>query len=392
MIEKLKNSNLFAEKDFAVIAVVYGEQITYQGILVSREKGSLTLIKDFEVSSLDTLEDHIKKTIPVILNFSGKGILGKKVKLQGNYLKEVIFNADPDSFFMYEVHQQNEVCIAIGRKEVLTQEFDKFQEQGYLIIDYSIGDFVGMLCRDFIKEQQLISRSIEIEIQNESITYKKASERNHTYLLGEDRISSEHIPLLGTMLQHLYPQEQVQYEVDFLAENIQEAKMKKLFEVTGLSIGIFFLVALLTSYLLLGYYNDQYVAYESQLYNLNHTYNQVKKLEEEKENKSLLLRQSGVLKDKFLSYYVQQIAHTVPKTIQLEELKINPNTKKIKNHKKIDFDNNTIVISGISNSSVILNTWVKKLRKEKWILQLEILDFSNKRRQKGAFTLKIKIK
>ncbi len=144
--------------------------------------------------------------------------------------------------------------------------------------------------------------------------------------------------------------------------------------------------------MLLNYYNDKYVSYESQLYNLNDTYNQVKKLESEKENKTKILQESGILNQNFLSFYMYRIVNSIPNNVGLNSLKVNPTQKKIKNFEKIIFETNTIIISGNSSSSMPINSWVKELKKEKWISKIEILDFSKSRNKKSEFTLKIVVK
>lgn len=393
MLDKLKHINPFVDKRFAVIGVTFGEDIVYEGLIIERKGEQLTLGKRFVATSIDKIKDNIEVSTPVILNFSGKGIISKKVKLQGNYLKEVLFNASPDNFYIYDIHQGSDAFISLGRKTIIDEVFEEFKEKKFIVIDYSIGDFVGLLIKRILAQESIISRETELFFVNDILeSYKKTEERDNVYLLGEERLQYKDVPLFATMLNHLYPVEEINYEIDELIENRQEAKLKKIFETVVIAVGIFFLSTLLISYLLLNYYNDQYVTYESQLFNLNHTYNQVKKLEEEKQNKALVLNESGILKDKFLSYYISQIAETVPKEISLEILSVNPVIKKIKALKKIGFEGDIITITGTSVSSISLNTWVKRLKKQDWVSQLEILDFSNKRRKNGEFTIKINVK
>jgi len=159
-----------------------------------------------------------------------------------------------------------------------------------------------------------------------------------------------------------------------------------------MSMVVLFLATLLISYLLLGYYNDKYVAYEGQLYNLNDTYNQVKKLEQEKENKTKIVRESGILSQNFLSFYMYRIGNSIPDNVGLNTLRVYPLQKKIKNFDKIVLDTGIILITGTSDSSIQINSWVKDLKKEKWISKIEIMDFSKNRNKKNEFTLKIIVK
>ena len=87
-----------------------------------------------------------------------------------------------------------------------------------------------------------------------------------------------------------------------------------------------------------------------------------------------------------------RIVNSIPENVGLTSIKVNPTRKKIKNFEKIVFETNTIIVNGNSNSSLPINTWIKKLNKENWISKIEILDFSKSRNKKSEFTLKISIK
>ena len=106
----------------------------------------------------------------------------------------------------------------------------------------------------------------------------------------------------------------------------------------------------------------------------------------------MVLQESGILKNAFLSYYVQEIAGSIPNEIILNSLVVNPNNKKIKNFEKIIFETNTILIEGDSKSSIPLNDWVKNLKKQDWLLKIEILDYNIKRKESGEFILKLIVK
>jgi len=392
MLDKLKNINPFKEKRFAVIGIVSGDVPIYDILILENKSDKLSINDSFSVKSFDEIKDRVDISIPILLNFSGKGIISKKVSAKNNYLKEVLFNASPDDFYIYELHQDGYEFVSIARKEVLDHHFNQFDKEKYLLIDYSIGPFVGVLLKRILNKESFLSGNYRLIFQNEDLNDFNKEVASESYSIDTDKITNSQIPLFSTLLNHLYPAEDITYDFDFLKLNKQEVVLKKVFDNAVIFLGIFFLMALLVSYVLLNYYNDQYVTYESQLYNLNHTYNQVKKLEEEKQNKVLILQESGVLKKNFISYYIHEIVNSVPGEISLSSLKINPSIKKIKHLEKIILESNTVLIEGNSKSSLPLNSWVKDLKIKKWISKIEILDYSNKRKENGKFVLKIIIK
>ncbi|WP_109852431.1 PilN domain-containing protein [Aquimarina sp. AU58] len=395
MLEQIKNNILkpFQEKKYAIVGVILGNTPIYNVLIVDKKSDALSVETSFSTEDFNVVKDKVNTSVPLLLNFYGKGIINKQVSAKGNYLKEVLFNASIDDFYIYELHQNQQNFISIVRKDVLEKFFTLFLENKYLVVDYSIGPFVGVLFNGLSNTSSIISADYELSFEDDYLTEtQKLDTITKEYILGEEKINNTQVPLFSTLLHYLYPSDDFSYDTEFLIENKKENVLKKAFNTVATVLGIFFLSALLISYLLLNYYNDKYVSYESQLYNLNDTYNQVKKIESEKENKKKILQESGILNQNFLSFYMYRIVNSIPDNVGLNSLKVNPTQKKIKNFEKIIFETNTIIINGNSSSSMPINSWVKELKKEKWISKIEILDFSKSRNKKSEFTLKIVVK
>ena len=393
MLEKLKNNISFKDKTFASIGILMADQPVYEIVLVNKEADKLDITKRLTINDLATIKEHVPTSVPVLLHFSGKGILHKKVSAKGNYLKEVLFNASLEDFYSYELHQSSNAFVSIARKEALNPYFETFKKEKYLVLDYSLGPFVGSLLNQMIAEISFISDDCELIFEDGKLNeFRKIKAPNTSYKIDKDKITNSQIPLFATVLNHLFPAEHIQYDKAFLKSNSEALVYKNIFDKVVMILGIFFLVALLLSYLLLNHYNAEYINYESQLYNLNHTYSQVKELEKEKNNKARILQESGALNAHFLSFYVHEIANSVPNEISLNTLKVNPNLEKIKQRKKIILSSNLITIVGNTHSSIPLNLWVKALKQKKWIKRIEILNYSNTKQKGAQFSLKIEVK
>ncbi|GAA4272064.1 PilN domain-containing protein [Aquimarina gracilis] len=395
MLEKIKNISLrpFQETRFAIVGIVLGDTPVYNVLMVDKKSSDLSIGSSFSTENFDAIKDKVPAAVPILIHYYGKGIINKSVSAKGDYLKEVLFNASVDDFYIYELHQKDNKFISIARKGVIEPYFEMFKENKYLVVDYSIGPYIGVMLKQLLDISSFFSNDYNLTFdENHLITAQKQEINEEVYHIGEEQVDNIQLPLFGTLLQYLYPSEDIEYETGFLAQNKQENVLKKAFNSVAIGMVLFFLAALLTSYLLLNYYNNKYVTYESQLYNLNDTYNQVKKLEEEKENKTKILQESGILNQNFLSFYMYRIGNTIPSNVGLNALQVNPTQKKIKNFNKILFDTGVITITGNSDSSMQVNSWVKELKKEKWVSKIEIIDFSKNRSRKNEFTLKIMVK
>lgn len=393
MIAKyLKNISFLQHKQFAVVAVVIGETNSYEVVIVNKENTNLSIVEKFTVNHIEGLKEKLTKETPVILSFTGKGIINKQVKNQVGYLKEILFNATVEDFYIYEVIQNSNRFVSLVRKEAIDVIFESFSKEGFAVIDYSIGPFIGFLSKSLIGND-FKSYDSELFFENQYlIGFQKTDIQKESFYMDDEPITNIQIPLFSSLIQHLYPSENVIYDAKVLSSNKEELKCKKVFDSLAIFFGIFFLLTLLISYLLLNFYNKKHVSYESELFNLNQTYNQFKKLESDKLKKQLILQQSGVLKEEFLTYYLYQITSSVPREISLTSATLNPIQKKIKNFEKISFQLNSIQIKGNSISGNAINEWINFLKSEKWVSKVEILDFSNSYRNKGEFTLKLDIK
>ena len=92
------------------------------------------------------------------------------------------------------------------------------------------------------------------------------------------------------------------------------------------------------------------------------------------------------------SFYVNEIIHSLPTTVLLKELDYQPLQKRIKADKKIELDENTIVISGSSNSSEIFSNWISQLGKMEWVFKVDIINYGLDSKTVSDFTIKIKLK
>jgi hypothetical protein len=390
MINVFKNIDFLTSSTYAIIGVVFDVDIKYNVLVLIRNKEKINILKQFSTSEFIAIQKEIKTAIPILLNFSGKGVINKKVQAKGNYLKEVLFNANPEDFYTYTLFENSLNFVSICRKEQIDVQLSTFKENNYKALDFSIGPFVSSLSIKMIKENVLDLESYQLRFENETLIDFNPKKGNETeYQLGDDSLKHFSIVNFSTFLNFLHPSNKIEYDSSLLSGNIKDQKLKKIFDSFAVGTLVFFLLALLGSYLLLGYYNGKYVDFEKQLYHFNDSYSQIKKMEEDLQNKKFIVQNSGVLNKRFLSYYTDKIANSVPNEIILTSLKVNPSLKKIKDEEGIELEANTILINGETANSFFTNKWVKELKKYDWINKIEILNLGKTNKNLDTFSLKI---
>tara|TARA_R110002033_G_scaffold66981_3_gene117994 strand:- start:36967 stop:38148 length:1182 start_codon:yes stop_codon:yes gene_type:complete len=390
MFEKLKNITLFDTSAYTILGIVLGDVDTYHILEINKIKDQLTVSKSFSTKSFKEVVKAINPNSALIVNFSGKGVISKQVLPKENYLNEVLFNASPSGFYSYTLFQKEHNFVSVARKEVIDEQFQLLKTNKLTPIDFSLGVFVSYLAQPLLLEEKIRLEQVELHFsENTLVDFKNKDYSVKEYTLGTEIITSSDIPLLASLLNFLYPSSEIDYDKDFLIANIEERKFKKLFDLAAVGSIVVFFIALLGSYLLLNYFNREYVKSEEQLYHFNDNYFQIKKMEEELQNKEFIIRNSGIQNNKFLSFYIQEIAKSIPDHIILNSLQINPLERKIKVNEKVVLTPNLIMVEGSVNSSSHINEWVRELGAYKWIQKIEILDLKTNKDNTGSFILKI---
>ncbi len=393
MLQKIGNIDIFSENTYTILGIVFGEVSRYDILVIKKKKDRLSISKSRTLTDFSDVKNTINKKNTLLLNFSGKGVINKRVESKANYIKEVLFNGSSEDFYVYTLFEDQNNFVSISRKEVINEQFELLERAGFKPVDFSLGPFVSALSQQFLNQDIVLLESSTLVFKNKRlIDFSNRNASNETYKIGNETLKSKDIVLFSSLLNFLYPSDKIQYNNAFLCENSKEQNLRKMFDYFAFGSLVFFLVALFSSYILLNYFNNEYVKYEQQLYHFNDDYFQIKKMEEDLRNKQFIARNSGVLSENFLSFYINEIGVSIPNEIVLSNLKINPIAKKVKTNEKIEIEPNTILLEGNAKRNVSVNKWVKELRKYDWIDKIEILNLNTNSGNKDSFSIKIFIR
>lgn len=361
--------------------------------MIQQKRGEIEVMKSgSEYSNFKELIKVVPKNLPLILGFSGKGILNKKAKKSENYRTGLFMNANEDDFFFYETEKNSQIFISIIRNEVVDEELDLFRSQNLFVVDIYVGPFV-FDSTEWLnqKNEQIIIEEIEYHFHdNDLISYAKTKEKGPSNFQLE-KLQIEHsqiLPLFGAYKYLTHRNADLTEKKYFRIEQEQKTAFNRL----GAFTLIFFLFILSGNYVYLNSLNNEIGSKNQSLSEHEESLNRLNQLEEEKKRKLSLLNRSGILNQNFLSFYLDEIAYTLPETLSLEELNIYPIQESAKNGKQIEIEDQTIFIKGNAKSSRPLNLWVQSLKKEKWIQKIEITNYQKNRKKSYTFELLVQLK
>lgn len=368
-------------KKLASISVyLKGDELRLDALVLKFVKGEIEIQEEFnDLNSIEQLTTKIGVQIPYVLNFNGKGVLNRKVENSENKYQSVLLNANASDFYFTEYLQANELYISVVRKTVVKQIVTEFQALKGQVIFVSSGPFLIAGISTYIGKPSYTLHNYILTFEKDKLTaFKKGvNVEKHRYSIGGQSVSNESLSALANGVQFFNPSTQFTLPNDTLIfdKNYEEAKQKVIFKQFGFFMLGFFLVLLLGNYLYLNYLNKTFQTNAFLLAEYTEDFAKINELEEEKTRKEILLRTSGVLTKKYISFYLVEIAESVPKEIVFNQLTIKPIKKEIKDKHKIEIDNQLILVNGVSKSSSYLSDWISDLKKIEWINKVEIVDY-----------------
>ena len=386
-------TDILKNQTYAIIGINSGE-LTLFDLLICKRKGSKVEISQmhYKLTQEDLLK-QVSSKMKVLLNIQGKSVVSKILGAHENVRKDFFLNkVSIDEFYSYVYSTEKANNTSVIRKDTFKGIIERLLPLKIHPIDYSIGPFVGALIMPLVKEKKVQVDSYLFYSEND-ITIVELNDENSvgSQIIEIDgtKFSPSVLPLFGTLINYLFPSERILYDVTVFEDNKKEDRYKKWFSYGVIAMIILSFTGLLTSYLLLDYYNNEYVRYESELYLKKENYNQLIELEKWWNQQQIIMEESGQLNDKFFSYYIYELGSSTPEDITLNSLKINPLIKGIKNKEKVDKELQVIEISGIAEHSKAVSLWLELLQKKSWVQKIEILNVGLDKGKKSEFIFRI---
>jgi len=365
---------------------------TFHLLLVQFKDEELTILNRHSFSELnETSAKLLNKDYPLLLHLEGDPIISKEVQNIEGYRNSLIFKSNPDDFYFYEYHQEDTIYASITRKEILTKILAKLNELDQYVTYISFGPFVLINLLPVLKnEDVLVSNYYELVFSDNSLVdFKKKGDIDKQYKVGNEAISERETVLIASLIAKLYPNPSITYDSEYLNNNKEEFKYKKLFKFYGAAVIVTILAALFISHFILQSQIKELAERESLLSISNQTLVQLNNLKEEQILKEKILISSGVTDRNYITKYFSDIGHSVPNPISLDFINIKKPSKKIRPNEKVKFDLKNIEVGGYTNDDNAFNNWIKTMRQIDWVKQIEILEYNDDSKSKNSFLISV---
>lgn len=404
MLKKLKNFIKIKRVAGIEISLIEDDEYIISFVQLSIKKNSIIVDKCHEgIEKLSDLSDSIDKDLPISITINGRGILNKKssekITDPKKAIQSILPNAKVDDFFVQECSANNGDFYSIIRKQLLGDIISKLSELGFSVIKINLGPFIVVNLIPFFKDlYSLTFAGHRFSIKNNSIDeyyYTRDYEKNDDIKIESELIKEGLLIAYATAFQSLIPKSgKISFEIDAIKESKEEYLNKKAFQVLGWSFLLFFLALLMINFLV---YNDlkkentilsgRQTKFKGLMTDLDTLQKRIKEKEE-------FLGRAGWMSPPQISFYSDRLANSVPSSVLLTDLSVNPIDNKLsKQEKKIIFQPKILDVSGICNRATDLNPWIKNIKEQDWVDKVQIENYTyNNTDMKGSFHMTIYIK
>lgn len=332
-----------------------------------------------DLGSFEDLDSLVKaggKSRGYHIHIQGQGVLTRTVEALPNFKEQLVIGGNSKEFYFTSYNDEVSVAASFVRRSVLEEQLEMFEENKWHLLGVSCGE-IPLCASDengsFHGEQHIQMKEGKIESVGRNNAEPRSKYRNE----------------IAAVIAHRYQQEESALQLEKQEDALDNFKEFTQFKVLGLSILSGLLLSLLGNYFYQNHLNQSIADLEMELTLSNENLSLLDRLNQEKTRKEQLVANAGVTSPKFLSFYLDEIGTTVPKTIDLQEMYLFPLEGKLKNKHKVTILSDRIVIQGTSPDNVTLDDWIEYMDRFEWVQAIELLHYGKVSEKQAEFKLEI---
>ncbi len=413
MLKKLNLENIIAGNTAAGVEIILlpDEKYEINVVVLKKDKSILTTEKQYQgLTNFEELAKTVGTKLPIVLLLNGKGIIHKKVSINGNdtetsLLNKVLPNAKMNEFTIQQTDISSEQAfISIIRYDVLNEVIEELKKNKLgSISNCFLGSFVINGLLPFINEQLINSELLTVsnyqfqirEQQITDITIVESADTSSSMQIGTDSVPQTLIFAFAAAFSYFTGNNGGISNAEQVTHLIKEFNQRKRFEFFGVGLLVTTFVILIINFFVFNYYWNKNKDLNPQLVQNDAALKRYDLLKKEYDQKKELLEENGLLEDSRTSYYADQIVSCMPLSILLSDLSIHPLKKKKANEDgpELFFETKTITIAGRCQQSTELNNWMKELKKKTWLLNVKLSNYKkDNETDDGLFLIELKLK
>ncbi|MEO0570793.1 MAG: PilN domain-containing protein [Bacteroidota bacterium] len=366
------------------------------GLLVlENRKGELEVISENLVATFDALLKLLDKKKPLFITFNTSKVLKKQVATEiSNNPELLVVNAFPnlemDNFYYQILESENTSVVSISKKDHINWYLEQLKKVGLQPFQIALGISKVQILEGF-REGAIRGSNFQVQFSKTLFEGYASQPEQLAETTCFDGISFQNWHVLGFahILSYLQQKSQPSNLSICNQRLLHDFKNQKWFDF-GVKFGLgFFLVLLLTNFLVFNHYHERNQELEERIVNNQNKDGALKALQKRIADKEGRLE--GILnsKNSKTSYYLDELGKSVPNSVYLNDIQYQPLITPVRDQKAIDLTANSLQISGVTNEKIQFTVWSDNLETQKWVSRVEIMDYEYLSKSSANFTLKI---
>ncbi len=358
-----------------------------------------------DIVSLDALADLVPGNVPVYLVVNGKGILNRRVaatpgREAGNDIGALLPNAKATDFYLQEYPGSAGRFITVIRQSNLNALLDALVDKGLWVVWVGLGPYVVCSLLPLMERPpaELSFAGHQLAFDRSELTeclYADGAGLEGHVVVGEERIGKGYLIAYAAGLQAVLPAASAASLAVPRVESRREVfgQAKALRQVAALVTGGL-LLALLVNFSLYRRYYDQHRQLQAKQAVGDGLLRRLDSLQQKVGEQEAFLTHAGWTGFARTAPYTDQLAASVPATVRLTELTVNPlDEKQYRTDRKMTFENHQMRLAGTCSKPTDLNPWVRYIESFKWVKAVEIRNYTfDDKAREGHFNITITIK
>ena len=366
-------------------------------VLATRDKKGIDVKETFRCGSIAELSEQLPKRQHAWLAINNDKVITKRVAPKLEHAKQAIQRVFPsvriDDFYYEILEGEDHQLVCLIRKEHADALIAQYEDEGIRMIGFSLGGLALHTIAANLNSVVIQSASNSYTIENgELATIQQLGGKVSTHQLSSDLKVDGDLLLPFASTIHYFRRASTQHNLDSKVEYLGRSYIEKRFFEQFSRVGILLLLAIfLLNFLFFSSYNKQ-VQTLAQTAQVN-TDNKARLLElntevERKQKMATDLQSASASKS---SYYLNQVARIVPRSLSLSLLEYQPISKRVKSEEPIALEENILLIQGSHTDVAEYHEWFSKLEELPMTQHVEIRAYGQGKGKSVDFELKLSL-
>lgn len=374
------------------------------------EKSGSSISVPFTNQGLASWDDLLAslpyKNLPVTLVLTGKGLMHKKINVQGREDAKAVFHKvfpsgnEQDFYTQVYYGLGNTAFASVIRKKKVDEIIAKLKERHLSCIDFFLGGFVGENAfaldgsQASVAEWKWAGHNVLFEDRKiKEYEFDPAANEEKDLNLAGISVKSGLVLAFSAAFQYFLHTTDVTHNNQEVLAGADDFRNRRAFTRLVRGGAVFLLVICLGNFLLFTNYFERQKKLDEELslYQGARTFHEG--LSKEVSQKQNFLERSGLGFSTRTSFYVDRLVYDLPEDIQLSYLSLFPVKNRIEKDSVIQFDSKKILVKGFCDKSIVLNNWINLIKTKDFVADIVLDNYiQESEKEKGRFDLSVKFR